>query len=36
MGPKPFYGNEIAIELIAAEDIPPYSLIKFNATDKTK
>jgi hypothetical protein len=36
MGLQPFNGNEIAIELIAAEDIPPYSLIMFDATDKTK
>ena len=36
MGLQPFNGNEIAIELIAAEDIAPYSLIMFDASDKTK
>jgi len=37
MGKQPFNGHEIAAtELSAAELIPAYTIVKFNATDKTK
>ena len=36
MGKQPFNGHEIAVELSAAELIPSYTIVKFNATDKTK
>ncbi|MBZ2166305.1 hypothetical protein [Methanobacterium spitsbergense] len=36
MALQPFNGHEIAVELTAAEIIPAYSLIKFNASDKAK
>jgi hypothetical protein len=37
MGLQPFNGHEIAAtELSAAELIPAYTIVKYNATDKTK
>jgi hypothetical protein len=36
MGLQPYNGHEIAIEVTAAEVIPAYAIVRFNASDKTK